>query len=1047
MKQGMKSILAVNMLLILVISATSVFAQKASITESKQAFITYPFGDPAPVAKMTKFYPYYRSDGFTIEHGEQEWTIVTLENEYIKVLVAPEMGGKVLGAIEKSTGEEFIYFNKVVKFRDISMRGAWTSGGIEFNFGSIGHAPTTASPVNYLLKENSDGSVSCFVGAPEMTSRTEWRVEIRLPADKSYFETKALWYNPHDRSSSLYNWMTASIDATEDLEYYFPGTAEIGHGDELNSWPVNKKGMDVSYYKNNNFGGAKSYHVLGEFAEHFLCYFRNKEFGLGHWASYDEKPGQKIWIWSLSRQGGIWEDLLTDPGNVQYTEIQTGLLFNQAAEGSTFSPFKHQFLTAGTEHKFTELWFPVTEIGGMVKANECGSLNVEQNGDQLKIGFCANQNISEEIIVSTGGKEIFRKKINLKPTEAFVQTIDTKISSDIQVDLANVISFNSKELQERKLSKPLELDEAYDWNSVDGIFTLGVELEKMRNYKEAEVEFLKVLDKDAFHRGALVHLSGLYYRKMQYGKAYDYALKALSKNTYDPEANFNLGLICNKIDKKYEALDAFSMAAFSIEYRSVARTQIAAIYFGDGKMSKCIEYADKALEYNQNNINALKLKALAYEKIGQNKERLAVLNKILEIDPLNVFARFEKKDDFEKVLNYEMPHEICLEQAIAYYNLGLNEKAVNILKAGPASAITNYWLAYILKDKTIIEKAVSALPHLVYPFRDETADALQWALKHNDNWKTKYYLGLLYWHKGRSDVARKYFNECENQPDYFAFYLARYEMLNEEAIYAGKADLLKALELNNNEWRCYNTLSNYYELNQEFAKAAEIAGNGYSKFPKNYVLAYQLAKTLLMSGEYEESLDVITRITILPNEGAKDGRITYRQACLIQALNKFHEKKYKQAISLISRAREWPMNLGVGRPYQTDERIENYLESLCQDKLGRRSKSEVLEDEVIDYALGQYAPFVWDETTPSSIYLSAILLRKNGREQEGRELLLEWKKKESKDLYANWCLAKFEGNDSDAKAIEADILKEDGGTLFNPKSKDVGFVFVSALTE
>jgi len=165
MKQGMKSILAVNMLLILVIAATSVFAQKASITESKRAFKTYPYGDPAPVAKMTKFYPYYRFDGFTIEPGEQEWTIVTLENEYIKVLVAPEMGGKVLGAIEKSTGEEFIYFNKVVKFRDISMRGAWTSGGIEFNFGSIGHAPTTASPVNYLLKENSDGSVSCFVGA------------------------------------------------------------------------------------------------------------------------------------------------------------------------------------------------------------------------------------------------------------------------------------------------------------------------------------------------------------------------------------------------------------------------------------------------------------------------------------------------------------------------------------------------------------------------------------------------------------------------------------------------------------------------------------------------------------------------------------------------------------------------------------------------------------------------------------------------------------------------------------------------------------------
>ena len=70
------------------------------------------------------------------------------------------------------------------------MRGPWTSGGIEFNFGSIGHTPATASPVNYKLQENPEGSVSCIVGAPDLTSRTEWRVEVKLPADKAYFETR-----------------------------------------------------------------------------------------------------------------------------------------------------------------------------------------------------------------------------------------------------------------------------------------------------------------------------------------------------------------------------------------------------------------------------------------------------------------------------------------------------------------------------------------------------------------------------------------------------------------------------------------------------------------------------------------------------------------------------------------------------------------------------------------------------------------------------------------------------------------------------------------
>ena len=99
-------------------------AQKASISETTTNFKTYPYSDPDPVAHITRHYPYYRFDGFTNTPKEQGWKIVTLENQYIKVLVAPEIGGKVLGAIDKSTGEEFIYLNKVVKFRDIAMRGA-----------------------------------------------------------------------------------------------------------------------------------------------------------------------------------------------------------------------------------------------------------------------------------------------------------------------------------------------------------------------------------------------------------------------------------------------------------------------------------------------------------------------------------------------------------------------------------------------------------------------------------------------------------------------------------------------------------------------------------------------------------------------------------------------------------------------------------------------------------------------------------------------------------------------------------------------------------
>ncbi len=1035
----MKLISIIFICLILLIAVQTAFSQ-ATITEKAVKFKTYPYSDPDPVARITKFYPYFRFDGFTNTPVEKEWKIVTLENEYIKVYVAPEIGGKVLGAIDKASGEEFIYFNKVVKFRDIAMRGAWTSGGIEFNFGSIGHAPTTASPVNYILKNNEDGSVSCIIGAPDITSRTEWRVEIRLPANASYFETNALWYNPSDQKTSLYNWMTASVDASYDLEYFFPGHTEIGHGGEYGSWPVNKDGIKISEYKNNTFDGPKSYHVLGEYAEQFLCYFHNKDFGLGHWSPYDEKPGQKIWLWALSREGEIWADLLTDPGNIQYTEIQTGLLFNQAAVNSTYSPFKHLFFYEGSEQKFTERWFPVKGIGGMVKANEVGSLNFERNAGEAKIGFCANQVINSNLLVIADGKEIFKKNITLKPTEFILESIEIGSAENIEVKIGDYFSFNSEEIEERKLSKPVVINKDYDWQSVDGILTAGIELEKQRLYAEAREKYEQVLQKEVFNTEALTRMAGLCYRSMEYKKANEFALKALANDTYHPEANYIFGLISKKLDKKYDALDGFSMAARSVSYRSVANAQIAAIYFTDGEMQTCLKYTNQSLDYNRYSINALKLKALAFEKTGHTENLKSVLDEILAIDPINAFARFEKNDDFAKVLNYEMPDQICLELAIWYYNLGLNEKAVKVLKSTKATPLTNYWLAYILKDSQILEKATSAPVAYVFPFRDETMNVLEWAQNQNKNWKNSYYTGLIFWSKGRIDEAENYFKSCEMQPDYFAFYLTRFELLNGKTGYNGEPDLLKAQQLAPNEWRTILALSTFYEDNQQYDKALEWAKKGVAQFPENYILAYQLSKNLLISGEYKEALNILTKTNILPNEGASYGRTTYRQASVLDAIHNLKNNKNKNALTRIKMAREWPENLGVGKPYDTDERIEDYLESVYWSNNRNAAKAKVLEDKVIESTLKS-------TRASSGDYLGAILLRKAGREKEAADLLNRKIEAEPKSLVAQWNLAKFNGNNTEAEKLKNKIEAENGSSFFSPRVRDTGFALILAILE
>ncbi|MFO7616954.1 MAG: DUF5107 domain-containing protein, partial [Bacteroidales bacterium] len=372
------------LLLFLALPATTFLMGQSSTATSReydQTILTYPFSDPDPVARVGKIYPYYRFDRFTTQGVRRTWKIVELENQWIRVLISPEMGGKVLGAFEKSTGRDFIYYNKVVKFRDIAMRGPWTSGGIEFNFGSIGHAPTTATPVDYLVRSNPDGSVSCWIGAMDLTSRTEWRVEIRVPQDKAWFETHLFWFNPTDLSTSKYHWATASADVDEDLTYYFPGDHSIGHDGDASPWPVLRDGRNIARYAENDYNADHSYHVLGTYTDYFAGYFARRDFGFGHWNDYPEKPGKKIWIWALSPQGAIWTDLLTDrPGNGQYTEIQTGLLFNQEAAGSTYTPFKHLEFPSLSCERASEYWFPVVGTGGVTEISQAGVLHLEKDG-------------------------------------------------------------------------------------------------------------------------------------------------------------------------------------------------------------------------------------------------------------------------------------------------------------------------------------------------------------------------------------------------------------------------------------------------------------------------------------------------------------------------------------------------------------------------------------------------------------------------------------------------------------------------------------------
>ena len=1032
------------------------FAQKdATLSEVKQIIKTYPFSDPNPIPQPESyFYPYYRFDGFALDAEDKEWNIVVLENDYIQVSVFPEIGGKIWGAIEKSTGNEFIYYNSVVKFRDIAMRGAWTSGGIELNFGVIGHAPTCATPVDYLTRENEDGSVSCFVSANDLFTRTRWETEINLEKDKAYFTTTTTWYNTTPLVQPYYQWMNAAYQVNGDLEFCFPGGSWIGHDGQAHDWPIDNEGRDISWYKNNSFGGSKSNHVLGGISDHYAGYWHDLEFGSGHFSPYGEKLGMKVFQWAHSRSGGIWEDLLTD-NDGQYVELQSGRLFNQAATNSTKTPFKHFGFEPYSTDVFKEHWFPILKTKGVKKANPYGIINIEKEGDELVIYFCPLQK-TDELIRIYFGEELFNEiPVNLNVLETWsekIKVVDSNVP--IKVVLGDNKLIYSEKKEENITNRPMDAPKDFDWDSSFGLFLDGQQWLYQNKFELAEESFKKCLEKDAYYMPALNQVAALCYRKADYEDGLVYASKSLSINTYDAEANFIYALNNKKLERLLDAQDGFSVASLTPSYRTSACIELSKLALLRADLTTANSYAEKVIKSNPNHIEGNKLMAVIKRQLGNADDALIFSDQVESIAHLNHFSSFERllltndidyKEALIEGISSELPEQTFMEMAQWYQDIGSINDAIQLLELAPKSVMVLVKLAYLQDlngsdaSKKLMAHALELTPDFVLPFRPENKAVLEWAVVNTDHWKPKYYLALLNWRFGNTDKAMNLFSQCKSQPDVAAFYLAKSELFSNQKGYDPQEDLITARSLAPDDWRASSRLIEYYLSQNQAKKALEIAKESIKIFPSNNLLKYTYAKSLMANSQYTDCKHALAKTVILPSEGARYGRVTYRQACLMEGIEYYKKGRYNSAIKSITSAKLWPENLGVGKPFVVDERIEHFFEAICLKEKGDSERADQLFQQVITdtNSLNQR------HSSVDYLYLMSLNYLQNG--SEAISYLEKWENIAPEDPIQKWCNSMITGDLSQAGSIAEEINIDAGGTPWDPKFADPEFEIVKSI--
>jgi len=1041
---------------LLIVIHSSLFAQKATVKERIQEMSTYIFSDPDPVPNPDNlFYPYFRFDGFTDNKENKKWKIVELENKYIRLSLFPEIGGKVWGAIDKTSGREFIYYNHVVKFRNIAMRGPWVSGGIEFNFGIIGHAPTSSTPVDYFIKQKEDGSASCYISAVDYITRTTWMIEVNLPPDKAYFTTRTIWHNSSSLNQPYYQWMNAAYKADGNIEFCFPGTNYIGHEGELHSFPYDQQGRNLAWYENNAFDSSKSYHVLGFYNDFYGAYWHDDDFGSVHHSNYDEKLGMKIFLWSQARDGAIWEELLTDADG-QYVELQSGRMYNQPSTGSARTPFKHKDFLPGATDEWTEYWYPVKGTKGIVKANDIGALNVIWgSNDSLTLYFSPTQKLTTSLKIFSGEEKVAEVPFHVEVLQTWHRVFllrKDQFKGTLKIVIGEDQLIYSEVKEDNYINRPKELPSNFDWQSTYGLYVSGQQWLNQKMYDRAEIDLRAALSKDPYFTPALIQLASLYYHTGRYEKSLRLCKRVLSLDAYDGAANYFYGLCNLELGNHTDAKDGFSVATYSLAYRSVAYDKLAMVFMSEKNWNKALRYVKKSIEYNSKNIDALQKQVVCYRKLNRIRDAEALIDQLLEKYPLNHFLRYEhylldssqqRKVNFSSLIRNELYQETYMDLAIWYETVDETEEAIQLLLLIPSHPIACYHRAWLLhlqgKENEAsgqLKNADTLSPEMVFPFRRENMKSLQWASSQTRSWKPKYYQAILWHSYGDKKKALELLNQCE-EVNYAPFY--SYRATLHKSNKAALDDLLKSVSIEKS-WRTGIQLIKCHSTNNNWESANDVAKEYHKMYPKNYMIGLQYAKTLCKTGRYDQCLSLLKRIKVLPHEGAYEGRHIYRDANLFSAIELIRRQQYDKAQKLIDESKIWIENLGVGKPYdeQIDYRLENFLEIKCTGK-------ESLKSELLEKIADTFQQSRHNKHFNANNLLTAIAMREKENKEAADNWVKEWEFQFIGNPVMEWCRAIYNNDFKTASELIKKQTVETGKIPWEATYFDYNFELIEKL--
>ena len=977
-------------------------------------------------------YPYPVIESIADEPTPKEWQAVWLENEYIKVMVLPELGGRIQMAYDKVKQRHFVYYNHVIKPALVGLCGPWISGGIEFNWPQH-HRPSTYSPVDSLIVENEDGSVTVWVNEMERMFHQKGAAGFTLRPGCAYLEIQGRVSNRTPLPQTFLWWANPAVEVNDQYQSVFPPdvNAVFDHGKRaVSSFPIAtgtyykmdySAGVGISNYR--NIPVPTSYMAVNSKYDFEGGYENDSHGGMLHVASHHFSPGKKQWTWGNGDFGRAWDRNLTEPtpgpspreGEFRpYIELMAGVYTENQPDFTWLMPYE--------EKRFVQYFMPYREIGIVKQASKDFILSLSPDpsptgeGRMVTIKVLATSKQEVRIVLRHDDGEVYYDQaVTLSPEEVFQQTVDVKGTKmdNLLLTVGN-LQWHAEPDEIRPIPDAAEAAlPPEDTKTNDQLYLTGLHLEQYRHATWSALDYYEEALRRDPNDVRCLNQTGLWYlRRGRFDKAEPYLRKAVkiwqkrNPNPYDGEAIFNLALCLKYQRRTQEAYELFWKSTWNKAWADAGYFEAACISMSQGRYDDALDELNRCLIFNSCNHKARALKAAVLRLVATESQhtRKAFLKESLQLDRFNYGCRYElylltgDEDVLGEmttmmhgnVYNY---HELALDYAQA----GLWQACSDVLKLCPAEhPLTYYYLGWAelglgdaVAANDAFEQAEKVDSYCCFPNRLEDVVVLTMAKTMNpDGARAPYYLGCLYYDKRQYDVAIENWElSARLDPQFPTVWrnlaLARFNKQDrrEEAL----AYMERAFSLDESDARVLMELDQLYKRLQ---KPHQERLNFLQQYPKLIQqrddLVLEEITLLNLLGRYEEAKAKLDAHKFHPWEGG-EGKVSGQyQICRVELAKKsltpgpspkergVDSSAVDKATKLLEECLVYPPHLGEGKLYGAQDNDILYF-------LGRYEEGTAGPTEPA-------AAMYYNDAKPDKIFYAGLCYRKLGQEDKARSL-------------------------------------------------------------